>query len=103
MSYMPIENLPVSIKTMVIKREGMTIYYPQIIRMENVAVQKKMNQTILQLAQYLIKQQHIQQDVEDFIEVIEIARASCRETVYHSLVPVHLKTPTAPPTLIHPT
>src|SRR5690625_3777898 len=70
MSYMPIENLPVSIKTMVIKREGMTIYYPQIIRMENVAVQKKMNQTILQLAQYLIKQQHIQQDVEDFIEVI---------------------------------
>jgi len=67
---MPIENLPVSIKTMVIKREGMTIYYPQIIRMENIAVQKKMNQTILQLAQYLIKQQHIQQDVEDFIEVI---------------------------------
>src|SRR5690625_7746531 len=48
----------------------MTNHYRQNIRMENVAVKKNMNQTILQLAQYLIKQQHIQQDVEDLIEVI---------------------------------
>lgn len=67
---MPAENLPVSIKTMVIEREGMIIYYPQIIRMDDLTVQKKMNQTIIQLAQHLIKQQHIQQDAESFIEVV---------------------------------
>src|SRR5690625_4623916 len=70
MSYMPAENLPVSIKTMVIKREGMTIYYPQVILMRDVGVQKKINQTIFQRVQYLIKQQHIQQDAEEFVEVI---------------------------------
>src|SRR5690625_5824242 len=48
----------------------MTNHYRQNIRMENVAVKKNMNQTILQLAQYLIKLQHIQRDVEDLIEVI---------------------------------
>src|SRR5690625_6607347 len=70
MSYMPAENLPVSIKTMVIKREEMTIYYPQVILMRDVGVQKKINQTIFQRVQYLIKQQHIQQDAEEFVEVI---------------------------------
>src|SRR5690625_4358036 len=70
MSYMPAGNLPVSIKTMVIKREGMTIYYPQVILMRDVGVQKKINQTIFQRVQYLIKQQHIQQDAEEFVEVI---------------------------------
>lgn len=67
---MPAENLPVSIKTMVIKREGMTIYYPQVILMKDVGVQKKMNQMIFRRVQYLIKQQHIQQDAEEFVEVI---------------------------------
>src|SRR5690625_6711094 len=70
MSYMPAENLPVSIKTMVIKREGMTIYYPQVILMMDMGIQKNINQTTFQRVQYLIKQQHIQQDAEEFVEVI---------------------------------
>src|SRR5690625_7236711 len=70
MSYMPSKKLPFVIKTRFIKREGMTIYYPQVILMRDVGVQKKINQTIFQRVQYLIKQQHIQQDAEEFVEVI---------------------------------
>src|SRR5690625_240098 len=103
------QALPVSIKTMVMKQNGTTIYYPQVIGLQNMHVQQSINQTIYQLVQYLMQQQYKQQGVSSFEEMIgtfeiktnernilslslsnyayafqhanEIGRASCRERV----------------------
>src|SRR5690625_1962043 len=103
------QALPVSIQTMVIKQGGTTIYYPQIIGLQNINAQQSMNQDIYQLVQYLMRQQYKQQGVNSFEEMIgtfeiktnernilslslsnyayafqhanEIGRASCRERV----------------------
>jgi len=62
--------LPVMIQTMVIKQQGTTIYYPQVTGLQNQHVQQKMNQTIAQLMQFLVQQQHEQQGADAFTEMI---------------------------------
>lgn len=62
--------LPVSIQTMVIKQQGMTIYYPQVIGLRDANVQQSINQTIFQLMQHLVQQQHQQQGTNAFTEMI---------------------------------
>ena len=64
------QALPVSIQTMVIKQGGTTIYYPQIIGLQNINAQQSMNQDIYQLVQYLMRQQYKQQGVNSFEEMI---------------------------------
>lgn len=64
------QALPVSIKTMVMKQNGTTIYYPQVIGLQNMHVQQSINQTIYQLVQYLMQQQYKQQGVSSFEEMI---------------------------------
>lgn len=67
---MPTPTLPVSIQTMVIKQQGFTIYYPQVIGLQNTNVQQSINQTISQLMQFLIQQQFEQQGTNNFTEMI---------------------------------
>ena len=64
------QTLPVSIQTMVIKQGGITIYYPQVIGLQNIKAQQSMNQNIYQLVQYLMQQQYKQQGVNSFEEMI---------------------------------
>lgn len=64
------QTLPVSIQTMVIKQGGTTIYYPQVIGLQNIKAQQSMNQNIYQLVQYLMQQQYKQQGVNSFEEMI---------------------------------
>lgn len=62
--------LPVSIETMIIQQQGMTIYYPQVVNLPNPNVQQAINQIIFQVMQTLIQQQYEQQDAESFTEMI---------------------------------
>lgn len=64
------QALPVSIRTMVIQQGGTTIHYPQIVGLQHINVQQSINQTIVQLVQYLMQQQYQQQDADSFIEII---------------------------------
>ena len=66
---MPI-TLPVSIQTMVINQQGSTIYYPQVVGLKHANVQQSINQTIVQLMQYLIQQQYQQQGASSFTEML---------------------------------
>src|SRR5699024_3520740 len=62
--------VPAIIKTMVIKQQGTTIYYPQVTGLQNQHVQQKINQTIAQLMQFLVQQQYEQQGADAFTEMI---------------------------------
>ncbi|MGY0693920.1 DUF3298 domain-containing protein [Virgibacillus sp. FSP13] len=64
------QALPVSIQTMVLQQQGTTIYYPQVIGLQNAHSQQIINQTIAQLAQSLIHQQYQQQGADSFTEMI---------------------------------
>ncbi|HET7578226.1 MAG TPA: DUF3298 domain-containing protein [Bacillales bacterium] len=67
---MAAQALPVSIQTMVIRLQGTTIYYPQIIQLPDPNVQQRINQTIFRSVQTLIQQQHQQQNADSFTEMI---------------------------------
>lgn len=67
---MPTPTLPVSIQTMVVKQQGFTIYYPQVVGLQNMTVQQSINQTISQLMQFLMQQQYEQQGTNNFTEMI---------------------------------
>lgn len=67
---MAMQALPVQIQTMVIKQQGTTIYYPQVIGLQNMHVQQSINQTICQLMQTLVHQQYQQQGTDAFTEMI---------------------------------
>lgn len=67
---MATQILPVQIQTMVIKKQGTTIYYPQVIGLQNMHVQQSINQTIYQLMQTLALQQYQQQGTDAFTEMI---------------------------------
>src|SRR5690625_3731507 len=71
--------LPVMIQTMVIKQQGTTIYYPQVTGLQNQHVQQKMNQTIAQLMQFLVQQQHEQQGADAFTEMIGTSEIKTHE------------------------
>src|SRR5690625_4354737 len=64
------QNLPVSMQTMMIKQGETTIYYPQVIGLQNMNAQQSINYAIDQLVQYLIQQQHQQQGADSFTEMI---------------------------------
>ncbi|WP_245837318.1 DUF3298 and DUF4163 domain-containing protein [Virgibacillus phasianinus] len=68
---MPFPVLPVSIQTMMIKQQqGTTIYYPQVIGLQNANVQQSINQSIYQLVHSLIQWQSEQQGTDSFTEMI---------------------------------
>ncbi|WP_255584779.1 DUF3298 and DUF4163 domain-containing protein [Virgibacillus saliphilus] len=62
--------LPVAIQTMVIKQQGTTIYYPAVVGLQDQHVQQNINQTIIQLMQFLVHQQYEQQRASAFTEMI---------------------------------
>ncbi|WP_106495314.1 DUF3298 and DUF4163 domain-containing protein [Lentibacillus sp. Marseille-P4043] len=68
------QALPVSIQTMALQQQGTTIYYPQVIGLQNVHSQQTINHTISHLAQTLIhqqyQQQYQQQGANSFAEMI---------------------------------
>jgi hypothetical protein len=55
---------------MVIKQDGTTIYYPQVVCLQNMNAQQSINQAIYQLVQSLIQQQYQQQAADSFTEMI---------------------------------
>ncbi|GAB3044118.1 DUF3298 and DUF4163 domain-containing protein [Virgibacillus ainsalahensis] len=63
-------TLPVTIQTMVIKQQGTTIYYPSVVGLQDQHVQQRINQTIVQLMQFLVHQQYEQQGANTFTEMI---------------------------------
>lgn len=67
---MATQALPVSIQTMVIRDQGTTIYYPQVVGLSNTNVQQMINQTIYRLVQTLIQQQYQQQGTDSFTQMI---------------------------------
>lgn len=67
---MPVQALYVSIQTRVLKQRGTTIYYPEVVGLLNMSVQQRINQSIVQLVQQLIHEQHQKQDVDHFVEMI---------------------------------
>lgn len=67
---MSVVTLPLMIQSMVIQREGMTIYFPQIIGHWNIATQNKMNREISEMTELLIEAQYEEQDVTKFDEMI---------------------------------
>lgn len=70
MMKMAMQTLPVEIQTMVIKQRGTTIYYPQVIGLQNMYAQRSINQTIYQLMQTIMQQQYQQQGTDAFINMI---------------------------------
>lgn len=73
------QALPVSIRTMVIKRQGLTIYYPQVIGLQNAHVQQMMNQRIFQLVEAIMRDQYEKQGVDSFEEVIGLYEIKTNE------------------------
>lgn len=61
---------PVPIRTMEIKNQRMTIYYPHIGTISNPRVQQKMNEAIFKRVESLIRLQHERQDSHTFAEMI---------------------------------
>src|SRR5690625_1195512 len=64
------QPLPVMIRTRLIQQNGMTIYYPELIGMQNIFIQQTINQKIFNLTETLINEQHIQQGFNVFAEMI---------------------------------
>lgn len=62
--------LYISIQTRVWTQAGTTIYYPEVVGLQNARVQQAINQNIVQLSQLLINQQYQQQGVNHFAEMI---------------------------------
>lgn len=67
---MMVQTLPVPIQTMVIRQQGMEIYYPQIYGLKNEHLQQRMNQTIYQHVQRLMHRQYEEQDAQQFEQMI---------------------------------
>lgn len=68
--FMTSQSLPVQIQTMVLQQQGTTIYYPQVVGLQNTNVQQSINQSINQLVHSLIQWQHQQQGADSFTEMI---------------------------------
>ena len=64
------QSLPVQIQTMVLQQQGITIYYPQVVGLQNTDLQQSINQSINQLVHSLIQWQHQQQGADSFTEMI---------------------------------
>lgn len=64
------QALPVMIRTQVIQQNEKMIYFPEVIGLNNLSVQHKVNQEIYHLVQTLIREQYEQQDTNVFAEMI---------------------------------
>lgn len=73
------QSLPVSIQTTIIQQHGTTIYYPQVRGLQSFHVQEMMNKKIFQLVQSLVRQQHQQQGVDSFEEMIGLFEIKTNE------------------------
>ena len=73
------QALPVSIQTMMIRQQGTTIYYPQVIGLPNTNVQEMINQTIVKLVQTLMQEQYKQQDADSFVEMLGLYEIKTNE------------------------
>src|SRR5690625_2473815 len=73
------QSLPASIQTMVIQNQGTIIYYPQVVMLQNMNIQQKINQIIYNLVQHLIQQQYVNQDAETFAEMIGLYEIKTNE------------------------
>lgn len=62
--------LPVNIIVRHIQREGIQIYFPEVVDLENKDVLRKINDKIVTRVEYLIDEQFKQQGAESFIEMI---------------------------------
>lgn len=65
-----VQALPVNFQTMVIHQDGMTIYYPKIIGLQDATTEQKMNQLIFKRVERLAKRQYEEQDAQSFEEMI---------------------------------
>lgn len=65
-----VQALPVIVQTRTIQEQGVIIYYPEVIHLPNPSVQQKVNTEIFQHVQQLVRQQHEQQGVDRFTEMI---------------------------------
>lgn len=63
-------TFPVPIQTMEIRGQGVTIYYPQVVDLPSMHAQQKINRTIYELINSLIRIQYEEQGVERFEEMI---------------------------------
>lgn len=73
------QALPVSIQTMVIRQDGTTIYFPQVVNLQHMNIQQKINQKIYEYVQRLIQQQYEEQDAQSFIEMIGLYEIKTNE------------------------
>lgn len=64
------QALPVMTQTRIIKKDGLTIYYPELYGMSNLAVQEEINETIFELTWQLVKEQYPLQGLEHFDQII---------------------------------
>lgn len=62
--------LPITVQTKVIRQQGTTIYYPQVVGLQNVRIQSDINQKILQMVNLLVGEQYQQQGANAFDEMI---------------------------------
>ncbi|MBO1001394.1 DUF3298 and DUF4163 domain-containing protein [Pseudogracilibacillus auburnensis] len=67
---MDIVAFPVMTKTNIIHQREKTIYYPVVFGMKNMVVQSKVNQDIFHLVQKLIHEQYVQQNTNEFVEML---------------------------------
>lgn len=57
-------------QTRIIKKDGLTIYYPELYGLSNLAVQEEINETIFELTWQLVKEQYPLQGLEHFDQII---------------------------------
>jgi len=69
----------VLIKTRKFGQQGITIYYPEVVGLDDTQVQYTVNQKIVHLTQQLINEQYKQQNVDHFAEMIGIYEVKTNE------------------------
>lgn len=67
---MTTQPLHVLVLTRVYQQQGVRIYFPEVVGLQNLHVQQMINQSIVRLTQHLINQQYQQQEVKRFAEMI---------------------------------
>lgn len=67
---MSVQALPIMIRTQIIHQNEKMIYFPEVIGLNNLSVQHKINQQIYNLVQTLIHEQYEQQDTNVFAEML---------------------------------
>lgn len=73
------DTFNVLIKTRKFEQQGVTIYYPEVVGLNDIQVQYTVNQAIVHLTQQLINEQYKQQNVDHFAEMIGIYEIKTNE------------------------